>query len=245
MKKAIKYAMLLAGVGCLVFFSCKKEKQPVVYMGYDYFPNNVGHYVIYQCDSIVANPTTSHIPPFDTFQYQIKEVIDSLYLNNQGQPTQRIVRYKRTDTAIPWSNILTIEKVWTGTLLTTMATRLEDNNNYIKLIFPLKINEQWNGNAMNTIGTWNYQYTTINTPAIVNGIRFDSTLSVLQINQSSFLGNQYYYEQYATGIGVIYRQVIDWQTDGSLYPTSTSPPNIDSARSGTVFYSETYLSSGN
>jgi hypothetical protein len=248
MKKEIKYAMLLIGAACLAFVSCKKEqRQSPVYMGYDYFPNNVGHYVIYRCDSIIANPQISNIiPPFDTFHYQVKEVIDSLYLNNQGQLTQRIVRYKRTDSTIPWSNILTIQKVWTGTLLTTMATRLEDNNNYIKLIFPLKLGEQWNGNAMNTLAfPGSYQYTALNTPAIVNGVLFDSTLTVMQVNQSSFLGNQYYYEQYATGVGLIYREVIDWQTDGNLYPTSTSPPKIDSAKAGTVIYTESYLSSGN
>lgn len=235
--------MLVAGILGLAFLSCKKEQHPVVYMGYDYFPNNVGHYVIYQCDSIVVNPFNGKTPPFDTFQYQVKEVIDSLYLNNQGQLTQRIVRYKRADTStLPWSSILTPEKVWTGTLLSNMAVRLEDNINYIKLVFPMSLNQQWNGNAMNTIGTWNYQYTALNTPAIVGGVRFDSTITVLQINQSSLLGNQYYYEQYATGVGLLYREVVDWSTSKFSF---TSPPPIDSATSGTILYTETYLSSGN
>lgn len=245
MKKGMKYTALLAGLVCLVFLSCKKEQQSThTYMGYDYFPNNVGHYVIYRCDSIIANPTSPHVPPFDTFRYQIKEVIDSLYLNNQGQLTQRIVRYKRTDSTIPWSNILTIQKVYTGTLLSTMAVRLEDNINFIKLVFPMQLGEQWNGNAMNTLQLpGSYQYTTLNSPATVNGVMFDSTLTVMQVSQSSRIGNQYYYEQYATGVGLIFKEVIDWQTDGSL--SFTSPPNIDSAKSGTIIYTESYLSSGN
>ncbi len=245
MSKGIKYAMLLAGVVCLAFLSCKKEQQQSpVYMGYDYFPNNVGHYVIYRCDSIIANPLTPNvIPPFDTFHYQVKEVIDSIYLNNQGQLTQRIVRYKRTDSTIPWSNILTIQKIWTGTLLTTMATRLEDNINYIKLVFPIKPSEQWNGNAMNTLALpGSYQYTALNTPAVINGVRFDSTLTVMEVNNPSRIGNQYYYEQYAAGVGLVYREVIDWSTSKFSFFT---PPPVDSATAGTVIYTESYLSSGN
>lgn len=229
----------------MVFLSCKKEKQPTIYMGYDYFPNTVGHYVIYQCDSITVNTLSINIPPFDTFKYQIKEVIDSIFPNNQGEPTQRIVRYKRTDTATPWINISISEKVWTGNLLSTMAQRQEDNYKYIKLVFPPQLNETWNGNALNTIGTWNYKYTVLNTPATINGIRFDSTLTVIQQKDSSLQGYQYYFEQYATGVGLIHKVVIDWNTSSSNYLSKFAPPPIDSATNGTIFYSETYLSSGN
>lgn len=243
MNRKMKYAALITGVMSMVFFSCKKEKQPVVYMGYDYFPNTVGHYVIYQCDSIIYNPYKKTKPQFDTFLYQIKEVIDSIYPNNSGQPTQRIVRYRRTDSTIPWSNILIPEKVWTGNLLTTEALRQEDNEVYTKLVFPMSLNESWNGNAMNTIGNWNYQYTTLNVPATINGTRFDSTLTVSQQKDSTFISYQYYFEQYATGIGLIYKVVIDYGYSG-IYFISVPPP-VDSANSGTIFYSETYLSSGN
>jgi len=227
----------------LVFLSCKKESQPTpLFMGYDYFPTRVGHYVIYQCDSIVVDPFNIRIPPFDTFTYQIKEVIDSVFLNNQGQPTMRIVRYKRTNDSTPWTNILTSEKVWTGNLFSNLAKRQEDNYVYVKLVFPMSLNETWNGNVYNTIGQWNYQYTTLNTPATINGIRFDSTLTVFQIKDSSLLNYQYYMEQYATGVGLIYKKVIDWSTSKLSF---SSPPPVDSATSGCILYTETYLSSGN
>ncbi len=244
MMKQLKYGVILLSIFCIAFISCKKKEYTAPYFGYDYFPNNVGHYVIYECDSIVVNPYKATVPRLDTFKYQIKEVIDSIYNNNQGQPTQRIVRYKRADSltnTLPWSSILVPEKVWTGTLLSNMATRLEDNYNYIKLVFPMSANEIWNGNALNTIGTWNYQYSALNTPATVNGHTFDSTLTVMQQNYSSFFQYQYYYEQYATGVGLIYKEVIDYNATTFF----SMPPPIDSATSGTVFYSETYLSSGN
>lgn len=244
MKVILKYVMLVIGMTSIIFISCKKEQQQTTnnYMGYDYFPNNEGHYVIYQCDSIIANPLSSHVPPVDTFKYQVKEVIDSIFVNNQGQPTQRIVRYKRTNDSTPWTNIFTSEKVWSGNLLSNMAQRQEDNYRYIKLVFPMSLNETWNGNAMNMLGIWNYQYTTLNVPATINGTTFDSTLTVLQLNNPNLYGNQFYEEQYATGVGLVYKEVIDWTASALSF---TAPPNVDSATSGTILYTETYLSSGN
>jgi hypothetical protein len=123
--------------------------------------------------------------------------------------------------------------------------RQEDNYAYLKLVFPMSLNETWNGNAENTIGTWNYQYTTLHIPLTINGNHFDSTLTVFQQKDSSLQGYQYYFEQYATGVGLIHKVVIDWSTSGSNYLSFTAPPLIDSATTGTIFYSETYLSSGN
>jgi hypothetical protein len=226
----------------LFLFSCKKEQNQPVYLGYDYFPANVGHYVIYQCDSVYFNPYSSNKPQFDTSIYQIKEVIDSIYNDNQGRPTMRIVRYKRNNDSISWNNISLPEKVWSGNLLSTTAQRLEDNYRYVKLIFPVSLNATWNGNVYNTLGEWDYKYTSVNTPLTLGSAHFDSTLTVAQQNYSTLLQYQYYEEQYATGIGLIYKEVIDYTCQNLQF---SAPPPIDSANSGTIFYSETYLSSGN
>lgn len=238
MKKKIKYILFFSVV--IAFFSCTKEQQPPVYMGYDYFPAKVGHYVIYECDSIVHN-----IYGNNTYSYQIKELIDSIYSNNQGQPTMRIVRYKRTDTTEPWSNILISEKVWTGNLLSNMAIRQEDNEVYVKLIFPMTLNETWNGNSFNTIGTWNYQYTALNTPYTLTNynrsVHFDSTLTVLQHNSANLLNYDYFYEQYATGIGLI-KKVVNY--DSTMVFGTTIPPDTSLSTTYGVWYTETYLTSG-
>ena len=227
-----------------IFYGCKKEQAPVIYMGYDYFPSNVGHYVIYQCDSVYYNPYSSNTPRFDTEIYQIKEVIDSIYPDNEGRPTMRIVRYKRlnVDSATPWSSIVLPEKVWSGNLLSTTAQRVEDNYRYIKLLFPVSLNATWNGNAYNVLGTDNYLYTSVNAPATIGTTHFDSTLTVFQLSNSTLLQFQYYQEQYAAGVGLVYKEVIDYSTN-KLAVTIPIPP--DSATSGTIYYTETYLSSGN
>jgi hypothetical protein len=245
MKRKIKYGILLISLLSVVFFSCKKKEYTPLFYGYDYFPNKVGHYVIYECDSLVKTAGFGDI----NYHYQIKEVIDSIFNNNQGQPTQRIVRYKRTDTTIPWSNILTPEKVWTGALLSNMATRLEDNVNYVKLVFPASLSETWNGNVLNTIGPYSYQYTSLNIPYTLTTINsktivpFDSTLTVLEYRDSTFLSYNYYFEQYAVGIGMIHR-IYYYDSSSTIIPCYTSP-DTSNANTWGVWYTETCLTSGN
>ncbi len=247
MKRKITYSVLVVCLLSIVFFSCKKKEYTKIFYGYDYFPNNVGHYIIYECDSMVyLGSGFGKI----TYRYQIKEVIDSLYNNNQGQPTQRVVRYKRTSDTIPWSNILVPEKVWTATLLSSMAIRQEDNYQYVKLVFPASLNETWNGNNLNTLGAQNYEYTALNTPydlTTINtkqNIHFDSTLTVLEIKDSSFLNYGYYFEQYAAGIGMIHR-IVNVDTSSIFPPPGYSTPDTSLSTTRGVWYTETYLSSGN
>jgi hypothetical protein len=228
MRKKVIQILLCCFVAMFCIISCKKDKPvPPLNWGYNYFPNNVGHYVIYNCDSIVLDKFTGKT---DTFLYQIKEVIDSIYPDNTGRPTQRIVRYKRPTDTSSW----VLQKVWSGNLTTTTAERVEDNIRYVKLTFPVKANAVWNGNVDNTIGEWDYQYTALDVPATVNSVYFDSSLTVLQLSNFNGLQLQNYKEQYARNFGLIFKQVIDESAD-SIYGRYTSG----------VIYTETYVSSGN
>jgi hypothetical protein len=79
----------------LLLFSCKKnrelEENPD--LGYDYFPLNLGKYIEYDVDSTAY----IQLPTADTIiaKYRIKEVIDSIFKDNQNRDTYRITRYKK------------------------------------------------------------------------------------------------------------------------------------------------------
>jgi hypothetical protein len=241
MKIRFKYILLIASV-IGIFPSCKKESKTAYYAGYDYFPNKLGHYVIYEVDSIVHSPFGNY-----NYRYQVKELIDSIYNNAQGQPTMRIARYYRpANSNLSWNSIFTPQKIWTGNLLPTVAKRQEDNYIYAKLIFPMTLNETWNGNAYNTLGTQNYQYTSLHVPNNLTNstgtVHFDSTLTVLQQKDSTLLSYHYYFEEYATGIGLIHK-VVNYDSS-SVFGPNIIPDTSLSTTSG-VWYSETYLSSGN
>ncbi len=92
--RMIKNITLLFFVFGLFFFSCKKDVEtvPSPDMGYNYFPEDIGSYVIYEVDSI-AYDDKSHAP--DTTRYLLKEVIASSFIDNSGRPTLRIERFKK------------------------------------------------------------------------------------------------------------------------------------------------------
>jgi hypothetical protein len=72
---------------------------------------------------------------------------------------------------------------------------------------------------------WDYSYASINQPQSVidtaypvigtlcqpNVVttRFDSVLTVLQVDSSNLLSMKYYVEKYAANIGLVYREIID------------------------------------
>lgn len=174
-------------------------------LGYAYYPGTIGSYIIYDVDSV----SYTKVPTEDTLSYkfQIKEKMDTLYYDNQGRPTIKIIRYKKVyNDSIPYSQMSwELQDVWHANITKTTAEVVEENVRYIKLAFPAKKNVSWNGNAQNTIGEWSYKYTAFNEPATVGGISFEKTLDVTQKYFLSAINKENYKERYAKGVGMIYR----------------------------------------
>ena len=206
--------------------SCKKEIDPDPDMGYNYFPNQVGKYVIYDVDSFYYNDFNVPLT-IDTFKFQIKEKIQSTYLDNQNRTALRLERYVRyyNDT-IPFSSLpWVLRDVWAANRTATSAEKVEENERFIKLAFAVKKDQTWNGNAQNTLGEQTYSFEFINQARTIGGTAFDSVLQVNQLDESSLVKKRYYIEKYAKRTGLVYKQVIviesqpnpDWY-NSTLYP---------------------------
>ncbi len=221
----------IISIPLLLFYiaGCKKDQPvPPINYGYNYFPNNIGHWVVYHCDSIVYDAFNDNIY---SYSYYLEEVINSYITDNSGRQTQLVYRYYRDTPTANWQ----LKKIWTANLTNTDAERVEDNIRYVKLTFPAQMNaSEWNGNEFNTLPAWQYQYTAVDVPITLNNIFFDSTLTVLQFSNVNLLQNQFYEEQYARNTGLIYKQIID-----------LTAPGIDSPMRGGVMYYQTYVASGN
>jgi|GEM_PF-937515 len=272
MRKLLIYSFIIIGAG-FYFSSCKKDKTAAIYMGYDYFPTNIGHWVIYTVDSVVANPldTGSGGYHVDSSHYEVKEIIDSQYTDNTGTRTEVISRYKRNFS--PGDTNWKYQKTYTANLNSKEAIRKEDNVVYVKLAFPFMANGSyttWDGGAFNSGEfsggsqlNWseaNCQYTTTNAGASINWYYFDSTLTVLRCNNQNLTANQYVVEQYATGVGLIYKKIVDLQAttiigydpNNGFQDSLVVPADyIYLAKSNELIqgsilnYTETYSSSGN
>lgn len=205
--KTRRYLLLIVIV-LPALFSCKKDKDVSIDVGYGYFPNELGKYVIYDVDSIVHDDFKGKV---DTFKFQIKEFIQSFYTDNSGRQTQRIERSKRiynksiSYDLIPWK----LMDIWCANLTPTSAEKVEENQRFVKLTFAVEQDKMWNGNVLNTIGQQNYIYTETDVSKHVGANFFDSTLVVTQLDKENLIEKQYFVEMYAKNVGLVYKQIID------------------------------------
>ena len=194
----------------LLFYSSCKKDQPIITpdLGYNYFPSQVGRYIIYDVDSIVHDDFTLTV---DTFKYQVKELIDSIYLDNSNRPTLQIKRYRKNyNNKVPYSSIpWTLKNLWFANRTNTSAEKVEENQRFIKLVFPVIKNRAWNGNAANTLDEWEYKFTDVDIARTLAGINFDSTAFVKQIDNETLIDKKYFVEIYAKNVGMIYKKIID------------------------------------
>ncbi len=181
----------------LIFFtimvSCsKKENITPNKPDLSYFPLNVGQEFIYSVEKIRIDQP---IDIYDTQRYYLKERIESSYLDETGNIIFRIERYQRKDTSSAWE----IKDVWMAQYLNNQAHKVEENIRYVKLIFPVKKNAKWDGNAYNTLEKQIYQIE--NTDIQWNS--YNSTCLVVQQNKESLVDKYYQTERYAKNIGLV------------------------------------------
>jgi hypothetical protein len=209
--------------------SCRKDKPLHTDFGYGYFPAQQGLFVIYDVDSTVFDAFRK-----DTvyYKYQLKEYRESVFNDNEGRPSLRVERYVRNFSAshpydsIPWR----LKNVWYETVTPSHAERMEENQRFVRMIFPVKNLAIWNGNAQNTLGDWEYQYQGINQPADLGARHFDSTATIIEKDETNLLNRRLYKEVYAKNAGLIYRQVLD------VYDTKIDTSPVVNRIKGGVYY---------
>jgi len=196
---AIKF--FLGAIFILAVAGCKKDTPTQVDVGYSYIPGTVGSWVVYDVDSIVFNLFNASI---DTHTYQIREIIESTYLDAQDRETMRIERYRRGSTTGSWK----IKDVWAANKLDTRYERVEENVRYVKLVFPVNNGQIWDGNSTNVNETWDYVYTDSGVPKTINGSYFASCLTVAQKTYGDGIDTLYFVEMYAKDVGMIYKKAV-------------------------------------
>lgn len=201
MKSKILQTAAIIFISCLTFSSCKKDENvdDGSALGYSYFPLKVGDSLMYHVhlhDKDLNDNDSS---------YQILEVVESIFDDNGGRPTLRLERYVRKDATESWI----IYKVWKANITATNVEKEEDNLVFIKLVFPVTADKTWDGNAKNTLETFeDYRYTSLHQPETLDALSFDSVITVQQVNLTGecLPSTEYGVEKYAAGVGMIYKE---------------------------------------
>jgi len=204
--KSIKYDASFFLIFIAVAFiatSCKKDKEIVtVDLGYDYFPDIKGNFIIYDVDSLFYNDFTSTI---DTFKFQIKEKITENFKDLSNRNTQRIERFYRKDSTKDWM----IKDVWFSNKTTTTAEKVEENIRFVKIVFPLKKDNSWDGNRLNNLGTQAYTLIGLNETFKIGSLYFDSIIKISQVADSNLIEKKVAYEIYAKHVGLVYKKSLN------------------------------------
>jgi hypothetical protein len=167
------------------------------------------------------------------YHYQLKEVIQSVFPDNEGRPSMRIERYVRyykpnvSYDSLPWA----LKNVWYATRTNRDFERVEDNLRYVRLTFPVNDQNTWNGNAQNTTGDWEYQYNGVNQHRQVGVLAFDSTAQVIEKVDTNLLYYKTYTEVYAKNVGLVSRQIIDVADINIVVGVSV----LNRIKSGTIY----------
>lgn len=224
--KRLKYGYFLFVLLSVVFSSgCNKEENnDIPLIDYNYFPDDIGHWIIYEIEEIQIDAPSE---VYDTSRYQIKEIIASEFLDNSNRVTLRIERYIRENDTTSWE----IKDVWYANLLTSSAQKVEENIRYVKLSFPVALHKSWDGNAYNTYDEQEYEITAIDTSETINDIFIDSVLTVTQRDWESLIDKYYSVEKYAKNIGIVYKNYINIE----LALTDTSLPIEDRIITGSLY----------
>lgn len=192
----------------VLYFSCKDDKvEPSIESSYiGYFPLDSGFWIEYSADSIVHLDSDDQFnldTAINSYHFQLREVIDSGFVDAEGDWAHRISRYKRNSDTLPWSFV----NVWTAKINSASAQRVEDNIRFVKMSFPINPRKTWNGNAFNYFPQEDYYYQDLYQPVSFNGLAFDSSVTVVQNDFTSNVNRILKKEIYANHVGMIYKQL--------------------------------------
>lgn len=234
----------LCSLLCIVIWSCEESiAPPLSDFGYNYFPLEQGREWVYQLDSVIYNDFEQRI---DTFRYQLKEVVGDTSRDNEGQLYYRINRYMRNDSSETWR----FRNVWRAQVIDYQAHRIENNQRFIKLAFPPRLDKYWDGtvyiNADTTVSIpggsiniykdWDdFTYLGVDEWEQIGNANFDSTLFVRQVDKENNIERRYSIEQYARGVGLIYKEmlILDTQCGGNI-ADCIDDPWVEKAEKGFI-----------
>ena len=223
---------------------CKKKTESPPDLGYDYAPELIGKYVVYDVDSTIYDDFNNDIT---YYKYSIKEKYEEAFTDNESRPAIKIVRYiKNYSPTISYDNMAwTIKDVWMANKTKTTYEVVEEDVRFVKLSFPLKEEAEWNGNAQNTNPEWLYTYKYFDQKEMINNMTFENVLYVEQKDDKNKnnIHREFYIEKYAKHVGLVYKEIKDLLS----YTVTVGPGGIipveDRINKG-VKYKMTYVTHG-
>lgn len=195
----MKYFVNILLLFLLLAGGCADHSENLSDPGFDYFPLQKGNFKIYSVNEI----RFSEFSQPETLAYELKtEVVDSFPSGNKLiYVIHRSIRDTEND---PW------QFLDTGSAWSTEREIVQQEGSipFVKLVFPVKKGNRWNGNTYNTLGADEYEVTAQQKEEIVDGTTFEQTVTVQQEDNDDIIVFQdRRTEKYARGIGLVFKEM--------------------------------------
>jgi hypothetical protein len=225
----MKYLFSILIISTIIILnSCGTKIDPYTndFNGAEYFPLEIGNTWIYSIDSVIYDNKGKKI---DTINHLIKEFISGTFEDNKGNTYFIIERSLKAGKY--WNTTDT----WYAYLDENKAIESEENLKFIKMIFPIRENASWDGNAYfdsdNTIvriagepikiyKDWEYYYLSTTQAEDIGENHYENVTTVVQADKENSLEKRYSIEKYAKGTGLIYKNMVILNTQKTGEPNT-------------------------
>ncbi len=217
--------LLISGMMWVFFGACKKEQKDAYAkdeLSSTYYPVGVNKYITYDVDSLIWDDVACE----EVYRYaRIRYTIADTFRDAQNRKSYRIETLLFDDT-LGWLP----RAVYYVTPTETGVEYMEGGHRFIKLSYPVEAGRSWQGNALIPAADadlvyfsgWNYRYQDVGTRLSQGNKHYDSTVTVLQVDEQEgdpdttpdeVASRLYGKEIYARNVGMIYREYIHWNYD--------------------------------
>lgn len=214
--------------------SCKKDEVLTLPALKEYYSLAVGKTFTYRLDSIKIAPFGVRL---DTVYYLAKDTVETKFTDALGRESYRIFRFIKDtlpNSVQPWRFAATYVATYSNDAAS--IEYIDNNLRFLILRQPLTEGNTWKGNTfidtksanspVKFLDEWEYQLQYVNMPFSVSKGTFDSTITILQqdetippgpFNPAFYQQRNYSVEVYAKGAGLIYKYFLHWtwQTNGT------------------------------
>jgi hypothetical protein len=202
-------ALLLIG-----FNACKTNGDDMDVPNYEdgskYYPLDSGMVRLYLVDSIAFDDNAGTI---DTFRFVLEEeIIGNIYGQFQ-EPHVVIKRSVKKEMSQIWEPRASLFVLRTPNNLQVV----EENNRFVKLVFPLGNANTWNGNMFNNLGRRNYLLQFKEQAIITADMAFTDCAQIQEANIKNAIEEVFVRSVYAANVGLVdYTNIyLNTQTSGT------------------------------
>ena len=238
MRKLIYFICILFSVPFFMACPSETEEFPIDF-GYEYYPMQQGLFWEYQVDSVIYTELGNKIDSTRSF---VREEIVEKFVDQAADTVFRVER----SFGVESGDFTRVIDQWATSVDETKVTRTEENLKYIKMVFPVEVEQRWDGNAFlneNTIITvrgetlelfidWDYEVLSYQEEEEIGGLTYSDVFTIqsadnfdpdLEPSEQNKLERRFVIEKYAKDVGLVYKKHMILDTQCLTIECETQP----------------------